>query len=226
MTSRGRRLRPRPRGAGPGLAALRVWLDEDRVGQQIRRHLAMAAAGWEALDRPEARALPRRPAGRGARVARARSRAARRHRARLHRGLAARSPTTRFDAWPTRRAASGGRTAGSGARRRCRTCPARRRCCRRAGGPRPGTRRRAQPGLRARPPHAEARHQSLVSRSQSTASRPIVLWRRCSRCWLGAKSRTPWRGRHCEGFSSRNQTSSATDTSPWPPTRRGAPTPR
>ena len=27
---------------------LRVWLDEDRVGQQIRRHLAMAAAGWEA----------------------------------------------------------------------------------------------------------------------------------------------------------------------------------
>ena len=32
---------------------LRVWLDEDRVGQQIRRHLAMAAAGWEALDRPE-----------------------------------------------------------------------------------------------------------------------------------------------------------------------------
>ncbi len=32
---------------------LRGWLDEDRVGQQIRRHLAMAAAGWEALDRPE-----------------------------------------------------------------------------------------------------------------------------------------------------------------------------
>ena len=32
---------------------LRVWLDEDRTGQQIRRHLAMAAAGWDALDRPE-----------------------------------------------------------------------------------------------------------------------------------------------------------------------------
>ena len=32
---------------------LRVWLEEDRVGQQIRRHLAMAAAGWQALDRPE-----------------------------------------------------------------------------------------------------------------------------------------------------------------------------
>ena len=32
---------------------LRAWLDEDRVGQQIRRHLAMTAAGWEALDRPE-----------------------------------------------------------------------------------------------------------------------------------------------------------------------------
>jgi hypothetical protein len=32
---------------------LRGWLDEDRVGQQIRRHLAMAAAGWDALDRPD-----------------------------------------------------------------------------------------------------------------------------------------------------------------------------
>ena len=32
---------------------LRAWLDEDRVGQQIRRHLAMAAAGWEALDRAD-----------------------------------------------------------------------------------------------------------------------------------------------------------------------------
>ena len=32
---------------------LRLWLDEDRIGQQTRRHLAMAAAGWEALDRPE-----------------------------------------------------------------------------------------------------------------------------------------------------------------------------
>ena len=26
-------------------------------------------------------------------------------------------------------------------------------------------------------------------------------WRRCSRCWLGAKNRTPWRSRHCEGSS-------------------------
>jgi DNA-binding SARP family transcriptional activator len=32
---------------------LRAWLDEDRVGQQIRRHLAMSAAGWDALDRPD-----------------------------------------------------------------------------------------------------------------------------------------------------------------------------
>ncbi|MBF4763182.1 winged helix-turn-helix domain-containing protein [Nocardioides islandensis] len=32
---------------------LRSWLDEDRAGQQIRRHLAVAAAGWEALDRSE-----------------------------------------------------------------------------------------------------------------------------------------------------------------------------
>ena len=32
---------------------LRAWLDEDQVGQQIRRHLAMAAAGWEALDRSD-----------------------------------------------------------------------------------------------------------------------------------------------------------------------------
>ena len=32
---------------------LRVWLDEDRAGQQIRRHLAMSAAGWETLDRAD-----------------------------------------------------------------------------------------------------------------------------------------------------------------------------
>ena len=32
---------------------LRGWLDEDRAGQQIRRHLTIAAAGWEALDRPD-----------------------------------------------------------------------------------------------------------------------------------------------------------------------------
>jgi hypothetical protein len=33
---------------------LRAWLDEDQAGQQIRQHLAMTAAGWEALGRPEA----------------------------------------------------------------------------------------------------------------------------------------------------------------------------
>jgi DNA-binding SARP family transcriptional activator len=32
---------------------LRAWLDEDRAGQHIRRHLAMTAAGWEALDRTD-----------------------------------------------------------------------------------------------------------------------------------------------------------------------------
>ena len=33
---------------------LRTWLDEDRAGQQVRRHLSMAAAGWDALDRADA----------------------------------------------------------------------------------------------------------------------------------------------------------------------------
>ena len=32
---------------------LRGWLEEDRAGQQTRRHLAMTAAGWEALDRAD-----------------------------------------------------------------------------------------------------------------------------------------------------------------------------
>ncbi len=32
---------------------MRGWLDEDRAGQQIRRHLTIAAAGWDALDRPD-----------------------------------------------------------------------------------------------------------------------------------------------------------------------------
>ncbi len=32
---------------------LRAWLDEDRAGQQLRRHLSVAAAGWEALGRPD-----------------------------------------------------------------------------------------------------------------------------------------------------------------------------
>ena len=35
---------------GPGSG---TWLDEDRTGQQIRRHLAMSAAGWEALGRAD-----------------------------------------------------------------------------------------------------------------------------------------------------------------------------
>ncbi len=32
---------------------LQAWLDEDRSGQRIRQHLALAAAGWEALDRAD-----------------------------------------------------------------------------------------------------------------------------------------------------------------------------
>ncbi len=32
---------------------LRTWLDEDAGGQRLRRHLRLAAAGWESLGRPE-----------------------------------------------------------------------------------------------------------------------------------------------------------------------------
>ena len=37
-------------GAWP---TLRAWLDEDRAGQRIARHLAATASGWESLGRPE-----------------------------------------------------------------------------------------------------------------------------------------------------------------------------
>ena len=92
---------------------LRVWLDEDRVGQQIRRHLAMAAAGWEALDHPEGELY------RGARLAATLEWLERGHQPLPDTALISlkrrvRSRTRRDDAWPTTHDASGGRTAGWG----------------------------------------------------------------------------------------------------------------
>ena len=80
----------------------------------------MAAAGWEALDRPDTRALPRRPSGRrrstGSTPVTNRSPT----RARLHRGSRAVTVERAYDAWPTWPAASGGRTPAARARRRSR----------------------------------------------------------------------------------------------------------
>ena len=51
---------------------LRSWLDDDVAGQRVLRHLVSAADGWDSPRPPGHRALPRRPAGNGARVARPR----------------------------------------------------------------------------------------------------------------------------------------------------------
>ena len=95
---------------------LRGWLDEDSVGQQIRRHLAMAAAGWEALDRPEGELY------RGARLEAALEWLERGHeplddteRAFIEASRAV--ADDRFDAWPTRRAPAAAEPPAAGARR-------------------------------------------------------------------------------------------------------------
>ena len=157
---------------------LRTWLDEDRAGQQIRRHLSDGRGGMGRPRPGRHGALPRCSPRSDARLAGTRSRAARRHRARLHRGLARGRPTSWYDAWPTRPAASDGRTAG------CEPSWSLRRCCS-SSPPSRGwwLATRDSPPSAARTPRGPPPRRPSTSRScdvRWTCARPTVPWRRCS----------------------------------------------
>ena len=110
---------------------LQAWLDEDRDGLRLQRHLTAAATAWDQLRPGPERALPRHPPGRRARLAR--------HRSAPLRPRAAGSSTRAGPARSARSRRRSARTAACAAGSPLTACPARRRARRRRRRPRPGS---------------------------------------------------------------------------------------